>query len=194
MTRRVARLTRGLWPATAILLGALGVAAAPSGVAPAGAVASDRVAPTTPDLSPPQMLAEVTAFLPQMEAGALRVREQVEQARVARDVVKLLCLRDKLSQIEVALGSARDRAETLRGAAGRGDREQAAHEYVVLTVLRDHVAAMVAEANQCIGEEEGFIGDSAVTMEIDPDIPDGSTEFPDDPLLSVPPLTTSPIQ
>jgi len=194
MTRRIVRLNCGIRPAAAILFVVLGVAAAPAGAPSAGSGAPDPGAPVGTELSPPQMLAEVTAYVPQLEAGALRVREQVEQARVARDVVKLLCLRDKLSQIEVALASARDRAEALRGAAGRGDREVATHEFVVLNVLRDHVQAMVAEANQCIGEEEGFIGDSEVVMEVDPDIPDEGADFFDDPLLSVPPLTTSPIQ
>jgi len=194
MNHRVVRLTCRAWPAAIILLGGFGLAAAPSDAAPAASGAADEVAPAASPLSMQQMLAEVTGFVPGMEEGAARVSHQVEQARAARDVIKLLCLRDKLRQIDVAVASARDRAEALRVATGRNDRELAAHEYLVLTVLRDHVAAMVAEANQCIGEEEGFIGDTAVTMQVDPDIPDESTDPSDEPFLSVPPQTTSPIQ
>ncbi|HOU91099.1 MAG TPA: hypothetical protein PLU22_08645 [Polyangiaceae bacterium] len=194
MNCRVARLIRPAWPAVVILFSGLGSAAAPAGTAPAATGVSGEVTPAASTLSPPQMLAEATRYLPGMEEGAARVKNQVEQARAARDVIKLLCLRDKLGQIEVAMASARDRAEALRVATGRNDREQAAHEYLVLTVLRDHVTAMVAEANQCIGEEEGFIGDTAVTMQVDPDIPDESTGPPDEPFRSVPPQTTSPIQ
>jgi hypothetical protein len=54
---------------------------------------------------------------------------------------------------------------------------------------------LVAEAQQCIGEETGFVGNSDVTMDIDPAIPDADpSNFPDDPLVSEPPVLSSPTQ
>ena len=60
-------------------------------------------------------------------------------------------------------------------------------------MLRDRVRALVSEANQCIGEETDFLGDSRVIVEIDPNIPDTDpTEFPENPLISTPPVLSSP--
>jgi hypothetical protein len=127
-----------------------------------------------------------------MEQGAAFVRKQLSDAREARDVVKVLCLNDKLSQIDVAIRSARDRVPNLRGASERNDNDRARHEFTVIQVLRDRVRALVAEANQCIGEETGFVGESEITVDIDPTIPDDPSDFPDEPIVSQPPVISSP--
>jgi hypothetical protein len=106
----------------------------------------------------------------------------------------MLCLNDKLNQVDVAIRSTRDRVEALRVAANRDDRDQVRHEFAVISVLQERVSEVVAEANQCIGEEEGFIGDSYVKVEIDPTIPDDPSAFPEEPLISLPPVLSSPIQ
>jgi hypothetical protein len=144
-------------------------------------------------LSPAQMRDEAEKYLPGMDQGASFVRKQLADAREAKDVVKVLCLTDKLSQIDVAIRSARDRLPSLRTAAERNDADQSRHEFTVIQVLRDRVRALVAEANQCIGEETGFVGDSEVTVEIDPTIPDDPSDFPDTPIISNPPVLSSPV-
>lgn len=145
------------------------------------------------NLTPQQMLGNADKFLPQMDQGQNVVRRQLEGARQARDVVKTLCLNDKLTQIDVALRTARDRYGALRGAVTRNDADRSKHEYTVLQVLRDRVRSLVSEANQCIGEEAGFVGESRVTVDIDPNIPETDpSDFPDDPIVSEPPVTSSP--
>jgi hypothetical protein len=130
-----------------------------------------------------------------MEQAAGAVRKQLQQAREARDVVKTLCLNDKLSQIDVALRSARDRKSSLQAAATRNDQELSNHEFTILTVLRQRAEQLTAEANQCIGEEAAFIGDTKVSTQIDPTLPPSDdTQFPptDWTLISAPPVTVSP--
>lgn len=146
------------------------------------------------NLSPDQMLTQARSYMPGMEQGAGAVRKQLSEARQARDVVKVLCLNDKLNQIDVATRSARDRMPNLRGAAEKNDSDRSRHEFTVIQVLRDRVRSLVAEANQCIGEETGFIGDTQVTVEIDPTIPDDPSAYPTDPILSQPPVIASPTQ
>lgn len=144
-------------------------------------------------LSPQQMLTEVATFVPEMERTARTVREHLREARKQRDVVKVLCLNDKLNQMDVAIRSANDRTDVLSSAVQEGDADGARHEFTVLRVLRDQVRTLQTEANQCIGEEAGFIGDSEMTVRIDPSIPDEDpSEYPDDPLLSEPPVLMSP--
>jgi hypothetical protein len=81
----------------------------------------------------------------------------------------------------------------LRAAVGRKDGDRSKHEFTVIQVLHDRVRALLAEANQCIGEETGFVGDSQITVDIDPSIPsDDPSDYPDDPIISNPPIISSP--
>lgn len=139
-------------------------------------------------LSPQEQVAESARHLGRMESAATGVRKQLEDARRQRDVVRTLCLNDKLSQIDVAIRSGRDRRGQLQAAVNRNDAELANHEFTILTVLRQRSEQLVAEANQCIGEEAAFVGDTRVSTQIDPTIPPDETPYPNtDPTLVVPP-------
>jgi hypothetical protein len=83
----------------------------------------------------------------------------------------------------------------LKAAVDRGDDDRSRHEFAVLQVLNDRVATLVSEANQCIGEETGFIGDSQVTVNIDPEIPDNDPDqIGVDPEIIEGPVLSSPIR
>ncbi len=145
-------------------------------------------------LSPQQQVVEADAQIGRMEQAATTVRKQLEQARAARDVVKTLCLNDKLSQIDVAIRSAKDRRQSLQLAAGRNDAEMSNHEFTILTVLRQRTEQLTAEANQCIGEEAVLVGESKITTTIDPTLPDDpdTVTNPNDPgVISIPPSCVS---
>ena len=145
------------------------------------------------NLTPAQMLQKARAFKPMMDNDATAVQRQATDAKLKHDVVKSLCLSDKLSQIHVAVSTATGRVDTLEAAVNHNDSDRAKHEFTIVQVLKDRSAALVSEANQCIGEETGFIGESTVTVTIDPSIPDTDpSDFPSDPLVSTPPVLTSP--
>ena len=148
------------------------------------------------DLSPEQQLLRAKDFMTKMEQGAATVRTMLEQAQAARDVVKAMCLKDKLMQIEVAKRSGRDRVLTLQSAVDAKDKDRSRHEFMIMQVLRERVEQLVKEANQCIGEELGFIGESQVTLQVNPDIPDNNPdELGSDPeVISETPPYVSPIQ
>ncbi|MDB5215851.1 MAG: hypothetical protein JWO86_3778 [Myxococcaceae bacterium] len=144
-------------------------------------------------LTPQEQLSESTKHLARMEQSAGGVRKMLEEARRQRDVVKTLCLNDKLSQIDVAIRSGRDRRTQLEAAVKRSDAELSGHEFTILTVLRQRSEQLVAEANQCIGEEAAFVGDTRTNVTIDPSIPPDETPYPPtDPTLVIgPPPCTS---
>ncbi len=145
-------------------------------------------------LTPQQQIVEADAQISRMEQASGNVRRQLEAARAARDVVKTLCLNDKLSQIDVATRSAKDRRQSLQLAIGRNDSELGNHEFTILTVLRQRVEQLTAEANQCIGEEATLIGESKITTTVDPTLPpdDDTTWIPGDPNIVLnPPSCTS---
>lgn len=147
-----------------------------------------------PQMSPQEQLSDAQNQLARMEAVSGTVRHMLAEARTARDVVKTLCLNDKLNQVDVAIRSAHERHDALRSAAGRNDAELSNHEYTMLAVLRQRAEQLGAEANQCIGEEAVLIGQSQTTMSVDPTLPPDTTDTqlpPTDPLVTTPPVCVS---
>jgi hypothetical protein len=164
----------------ALVLGVAGSATAQSAgpTPPAGQVGFERA----PQLSPQDELAQADAIIAKMDQSSTTVRRQLDAARQGRDVVRSLCLSDKLSQVDVAARSARDRQGALQAAVQRGDSELANHEFTILTVLRQRTEQLGAEANQCIGEEVAFVGQTQVVSVVDPNLPgEDNTAFPPDP-------------
>jgi len=169
------------------------------------AVAQAPATPQEPDataglsrqvtLSPAEQLSQSDGFLARMDSSRTVVRRQLETARAQRDVVKTLCLNDKLNQIDVAIRSARERRQSLEAASKRNDVDLANHEFTILTVLRQRTDQLMAEANQCIGQEAGFVGESAVTSTVDPNLPsEDPSEYPDTTVIVEPPGCSSCIK
>lgn len=144
-------------------------------------------------LTPKQMLDRVREQIPEMDRLRGTVAEQLGDAKKKKDVVKALCLDDKVKQMKLATDTAKDRVVALTSATTQNDPDRSRHEFTVIQVLRERVQTLVAEAQQCIGEETGFVGNSDITVDIDPAIPDADpSDFPDDPLVSEPPVLSSP--
>jgi hypothetical protein len=140
-------------------------------------------------------LKEADTILTRMSQASTTVRRQLDSARQARDVVKSLCLSDKLSQIDVAARSARDRQAALQASAQRNDLELSNHEFTMLTVLRQRSEQLTAEANQCLGEDLSFVGQTEVSTEY-PSLPDEDTTITPEPppIVVQPPPAVSGIQ
>jgi hypothetical protein len=163
------------------------------------AAAQARGAPPAPDasapivrqvnLTPAEQVTQAESFLQQMDSSRTQVRQALEKARAARDVVKTLCLNDKLNQLDVAVRSARERKEALQAAAQRNDSELANHEFTILGVLHQRTNQLHAEANQCIGQEASFTEPNAVSVTIDPGLapdPSGFQPPPNAVIVEVP--------
>ena len=160
-------MMRSRWFIAAIGLGSalvFGSAAAQTG--PAGTV---DVKATSP-VGPGDQATLADQYVAKMQASAARVRHLLDEARRAKDVVKTTCLSDKLAQLEVAVKSARERSAALKQAIARGDTDVRNHEFTVMNVLRQRGEQLDAEANQCIGEEIGFPGETRSSFKVDPNI------------------------
>ena len=133
-------------------------------------------------LTPEQEVAEADRVSSFISNASHVVSRRLQAARQEHDVVKVLCLNDKLSQIDVAGKSAQDRKGALAAAAGRHDTELSNHEYTILSVLKQRVEQLMTEANQCIGEEAAYTGATTTLATIDPNLP------PDEPPPFFPPI------
>jgi hypothetical protein len=128
-----------------------------------------------------------------MEAAADNIGRQLRQAREEKDVVKMICLDDKLNQMNVAARSASDRVASIDAAVTSGNAERAQHDDAVLGALSARANEIIAEANQCIGEETGILGQTKLELTVDPSIPTTDTAAPPlTPIVSTPPVAASP--
>ena len=120
------------------------------------------------------------------------IRRELSDARQQRDVVKTLCLNDKLNQVDVALRSATERKRALQLAANRGDADLSNHEFTILSVLDQRVKQLDAEAKQCVGKEIGIIGESSTTLDVEPGLPnEDPSEYPSIPTIVEPPMCST---
>jgi hypothetical protein len=175
-----------------LLVAGLSVAFAQSATSTASASASAPVGNPVDAVTPQQMRTQAQTFLPQMDQSAQTVRRQLEQSRESRDVVKVLCLNDKLNQIDVAMQSATERRHALDLASKQGDTDLANHEYTILSVLYQRVQQLDSEANQCIGKEVAFTGESSVTVIHEGELPvEDPSDYPGNATIVQPPSCAS---
>lgn len=145
-------------------------------------------------LSPKEQVAEADMALGRMDSARSSIRLQLEEARKKRDVVKTLCLNDKLNQVDVAIRSARERKAALDIAASRSDGDQSNHEFTILGVLKQRTEQLTAEANQCIGNEVDVLGESSVNVTVE-DLPaEDPSDYPDFEVVIEPPACASCIK
>lgn len=176
---------------------------APAGGEPTGGAQAGSGDPTPPGapgpgadpgsgMSPDQKVAAGEQFITGMESVRQQIRVELEESRQRRDVVKTLCLNDKLNQIDVTLRSAGERSRALKSAASAGDNGQASHEFTIMSVLNQRGQQLDAEAKQCVGKEVGMVGESSASMEVNPNLPlEDPTELRNPTLIVEPPQCAS---
>jgi hypothetical protein len=165
-----------------VVLGVLGYAPlsadAQSGTSGGTVQGQGTVGFTAPvSMTPQQELAQAEATVNYVSTSSQTVANRLQQARQQKDVVKMLCLNDKLSQIDVAARTVAERKSQLTAAVGRNDAELSNHEYTILTVIKQRVDQLMTEANQCVGEEATSTG-ASVTFSEDPNLPGGDQTAP----------------
>jgi hypothetical protein len=136
----------------------------------------------TPKMPATEQTRTSSKVLDTIDAGRGSVRRQLAAARDARDVVKTLCLNDKLTQLDVLAKTAQDRHQQLLSAIQAHDTELTNHQYALVTILGTRAHQLIAEANQCIGEEFSFMGQTTMGFTAPEGLPpDTVTDVPATP-------------
>jgi hypothetical protein len=160
-------------------------------LAPSAALADPRAG----EMLPAERLERGKAIVATLERASQSIQRELSTARDDRDVVRVLCLNDKLNQVDVALRSGQDRLAALAASVEGTDPARSQHELTVLEVLNERVRVVVNESSQCIGEEAGFAGEAEVSVSIDPNLPAAETgSAPDALSVPPPPNISSPIE
>jgi hypothetical protein len=128
-------------------------------------------------------------YMAKMRATESRVTKLQDQARSKKDVIKLNCVSDKLIQVKGHLKLAATSNVNLQTAASRADEPARKHELTRMTIIYQKVVVLGTEAENCVGEDASYVGETKVEVEIDPNIPD---EDPTEPQLPLPDVTRPP--
>lgn len=143
----------------------------------------------TVTLTPAETTAQAKDYYKKMQDVQRRVVQLQAKAKKDKDIVKLNCVNDKLTQVKGHMTVTDQSMSSLATSTARGDDPARQHEFTRLTILYQKVVTLGTEAEQCIGEDVSYVGATRVDVEIDPSIPPGDPTQPD---LPVPGVTRPP--
>lgn len=153
---------------------------------PASAPTNDlESAASVPDAEKVRRSAEA---LSRMRDVLKDVLTKLEEARNTKDVVKLNCVNEKLTQIKGLLRISEQADVAMQEAIAKAEKQAAEHEYTKVTIARQKVDQLRAEAEECIGQL-AFRTDENMVVEVEE--PEGLPDDPTDP-DELPPITTRP--
>lgn len=101
-----------------------------------------------------------------MRVALKDVLQKLEEARNTKDVVKLTCVNEKLTQIKGLLRISEQSDVALQEAVARRESQSADHEFTKVTIARSKVDQLRAEAEQCMGQL-AFRADENATIEVE---------------------------
>ncbi len=141
--------------------------------------------PLKPTITGGQMLGQGLEYRKQIASIIVQIQTQAEQAKKDKDVIRLNCLLDKLTQAKVNANMMDKSLETLQEGVTRRDESAELHEYTRITIINQKVQVLAAEADACVGAEANYVGPTRVVVEVPP----GLTDTVDQPPPPAPPVT-----
>ncbi len=121
-------------------------------------------------------LSQAQATVDRLHAILKDVLKSLEEARREKDVVKLNCVNEKLTQIKGLLRVAEQSQVALQEALARADEDAAQHEFAKTTIAKQRAEQLRADAEQCIGQLAYVVDEqTVVTVETPENIPDAVT-------------------
>jgi len=156
--------------------------AAPAPTTPAPAPALTPGLEKASDVPDPEKMRRSTEGLTRMRNILKDVLGKLEEARRTKDVVKLNCVNEKLTQIKGLLRISEQSDISLQEAVAKREASSAEHEYTKVMIARQKVEQLRAEAEECVGQL-AFRTDENLTVEVE--VPDDLPK--DDPTRPVEP-------
>ncbi|MHB8416877.1 MAG: hypothetical protein ACYDCL_02305 [Myxococcales bacterium] len=195
---RLRHIESGLRGALAAVLVGAGAANAqtPDAPPPPAQPAALKVeARQSEQLSDKEKLSRAEDAVAQMQKTLREVLERVEEARKERDLVKLNCINEKLTQVKALLRIAEQSYVALQEAVARAAEDNAQHEFAKIDIARQRITELRAEAEQCIGQLAYVVDEkTVVTVEVPQGLPDVTTNPPVTQPVVVNPPVLSPTQ
>jgi hypothetical protein len=140
-------------------------------------------------LTPQETVAQSKDYYKKMQETQRRIQQLESKAKKDKDMVKLNCVADKLTQVKGHMTVADQSMSSLAATIARSDDAARQHEFTRITILYQKIVTLGTEAEQCIGEDVSYVGATSVDVEIDPSIPPTD---PTEPPLPVPDVNRPP--
>ena len=105
-----------------------------------------------------------------------KVLKHLEEARDEKDIVKLNCVNEKLTNVKGLLKISEDGDVKMQEALARRNSEEAAHEYEKIAVARTKCEQLFAESEACVGELAVYAGDTQVEVVVEGEPPEDISE------------------
>jgi hypothetical protein len=166
-----------------------GSARAQGAPAPSSAPAAREAARKAEVIADAEKLSKSNEYLAQMRLGLKLVLTKLEEARASKDVVKLNCVNEKLTNIKGLLRISEQADVSLQEAVAKREEQAAEHEFTKVTIARQKIEQLKAEAEQCVGLLAFETGPTEVFVEEPIDLPalDPTVTVPPPPVVSRPP-------
>jgi hypothetical protein len=137
-------------------------------------------------LTPEETMTQAKDYNTKMQQMLRDVSKLRDDAQKQKDVIKLNCITDKLTQIKGHMAVVDKSMVSLSDAIAKRDDGTRLHEFTRVTILAQKVNTLNSEARNCVGEDITYFGDQRVIVEVDPSI------TPDDPTYNKPPAVEPP--
>lgn len=131
----------------------------------------------------PEKIRRSAEALQKMREALKDVLAKLEEARNSRDVVKLNCVNEKLTQVKGLLRISELADVAMQEAIAKKEDAAALHEYSKTSIASTKVTQLRAEAEQCLGQLAFRTDENlAVDVEVPQDLPSGDPTVPESPV------------
>ncbi|MBW1806885.1 MAG: hypothetical protein JRJ19_15230 [Deltaproteobacteria bacterium] len=121
------------------------------------------------ELSDSEKLDRATGYLGEMKGVLGHVLRLLKDAREEKDVIKVNCVNEKLTNIKGLIRISEQAEMTLQEALAKGEKDTATHEFHKISISHQKIKILRTEAEQCVGELAFAVGKTTVEVEIDKD-------------------------
>lgn len=141
-----------------------------SGAENGDVIGNDQAIELKDDVPEAQMLSHSQEQLAKSKYVEMFVRSMMETARKEKDTVKILCIDDKLTQIQSLLKSIDSRMNSLDSALKSQDSGAARHHFVIMQVSFNKLNSLRVQADTCVGNSDIVIGATESEVSVSEDI------------------------
>ncbi len=148
------------------------------------AVRSDAPKGVTVDASKiptKQKKRRVEKMLVEQRGALARAAEILADTRARKNIAQLNCVNEKLTQIKGLLKISEIASLKMYEGIAENRQDMVNFEYTKVAVANGKSSLLRAEAEQCVGKQVVFTGDTEVTLEIDSDIQQRDPTEPSSP-------------
>ncbi len=112
------------------------------------------------------------------------VLKKLEEARESKDVIKLNCVNEKLTQVKGLLKVAETASVALEEAVAKRESDAAEHEFTKISIARQKTDQLRNEAEACVGDVGAdALGETDVEVEEPEGLPAGTNVALDKPFV-----------